>query len=103
MHILAQNQISTGVLCAQSCPTLCSPMDFSLPGSSVRGISQATMLEWAAVSYSRDPLTPENEPTSLPSLALTGGFFTSTLAWKIPWAEEPSGLQSLGSLRVGHN
>ena len=28
---------------------------------------------------------------------------TSTLAWKIPWAEEPGGLQSVGSLRVGHN
>ena len=28
---------------------------------------------------------------------------SSTLAWKIPWTEEPGGLQSLGSLRVGHN
>ena len=28
---------------------------------------------------------------------------SSTLAWKIPWMEEPGGLQSLGSLRVGHN
>ena len=28
---------------------------------------------------------------------------SSTLAWKIPWMEEPSGLQSMGSLRVGHN
>jgi len=27
----------------------------------------------------------------------------STLVWKIPWMEEPSGLQSMGSLRVGHN
>ena len=26
-----------------------------------------------------------------------------TLAWKIPWTEEPSGLQSMGSRRVGHN
>ena len=26
----------------------------------------------------------------------------STLAWKIPWMEEPGGLQSSGSLRVGH-
>ena len=26
----------------------------------------------------------------------------STLAWKIPWMEEPGGLQSMGSLRVGH-
>ena len=28
---------------------------------------------------------------------------SSTLAWKIPWAEEPGGLQSIGSLRVGHD
>ena len=28
---------------------------------------------------------------------------TSTLAWKIPWMEEPGGLQSMGSLRVGHD
>ena len=28
---------------------------------------------------------------------------SSTLAWKIPWMEEPGGLQSLGSLRVGHD
>ena len=28
---------------------------------------------------------------------------TSILAWRIPWEEEPSGLQSMGSQRVGHN
>ena len=28
---------------------------------------------------------------------------SSTLAWKIPWMEEPGGLQSMGSHRVGHN
>ena len=28
---------------------------------------------------------------------------SSTLAWRIPWAEEPGGLQSVGSLRVGHD
>ena len=28
---------------------------------------------------------------------------SNTLAWKIPWAEEPGGLQSMGSLRVGHD
>ena len=28
---------------------------------------------------------------------------SSTLAWKIPWVEEPGGLQSMGSLRVGHD
>ena len=38
----------------QSCPTLCDPMDCSLPGSCVHGISQARILEWAADSSSRD-------------------------------------------------
>ena len=28
---------------------------------------------------------------------------SSTLAWKLPWMEGPGGLQSMGSLRVGHN
>ena len=28
---------------------------------------------------------------------------SSALAWKIPWRKEPGGLQSMGSLRVGHN
>ena len=28
---------------------------------------------------------------------------SSTLAWKVPWTEEPGGLQSMGSLGVGHD
>ena len=35
---------------AQSCPTLCNPMDCSLPGSSIHGIFQARVLEWVAIS-----------------------------------------------------
>ena len=38
---------------AQSCPTLCNLMDSSLPGSSIHGIFQATILEWVAISFSR--------------------------------------------------
>ena len=37
----------------QSCPTLCSPMDHSLPGSSVHGILQARILEWVAIPSSQ--------------------------------------------------
>ena len=37
---------------AQSCLTLHNPMDCSLPGSSVHGIFQATVLEWVAVAFS---------------------------------------------------
>ena len=38
---------------AQSCPTLCDPMDHGLPGSSVHGIFQTRVLEWVAISFSR--------------------------------------------------
>ena len=41
------------VLVAQSCPTLCDPMDCSPPGSSVHGILQARILEWVAIPFSR--------------------------------------------------
>ena len=37
---------------AQSCLTLCNPMDCSLPGSSLHGILQARILEWIAISFS---------------------------------------------------
>ena len=37
---------------AQSCPTLCDPMDCSLPGFSVHGIFQARVLEWGAIVFS---------------------------------------------------
>ena len=36
----------------QSCLTLCNPMDCSLPGSSIHGIFQATVLEWGAIAFS---------------------------------------------------
>ena len=38
---------------AQSCLTLRNPMDCSLPGSSVHGIYQARVLEWAAIAFSK--------------------------------------------------
>ena len=40
-------------VCTQLCPTLCNPIDFSPPGSSVYGIFQAQMLEWVAIPFSR--------------------------------------------------
>ena len=41
----------------QSCPTLQDPMDCSLPGSSIHGIFQARVLEWAAIAFSENPLS----------------------------------------------
>ena len=43
---------------AQSRPTLCYPVDCSLPGSSVQGILQARILEWVAISFSRASSRP---------------------------------------------
>ena len=45
--------LSSYLKALQSCPTLCDPVDFSPPGSSVRGIPQARMLEWVAIPFSR--------------------------------------------------
>ena len=45
------------VIIAQSCPTLCNIVDCRLPGSSVRGVLQARILEW--VSSSGDLPDPE--------------------------------------------
>ena len=39
---------------AQSCPTLSDPMDCNLPGSSVHGIFQSRVLEWAAIAFSKN-------------------------------------------------
>ena len=46
---------------AQSCPTLCDPMDCKLPASSVRGIFQARVLEWVAISFSRGSSQPRDQ------------------------------------------
>ena len=44
----------------QSCPTLCDPVDYSPPGSSVHGILQARILEWVAISFSRGSSWPKD-------------------------------------------
>ena len=56
---------------------LCDPMDCSRPGSSAYGISQARILEWVTISFSRRPSKPGIEPVSLASPALAGRFFTT--------------------------
>ena len=44
----------SGWCSAKSCPTFCDPMDCSLPSSSVHGNLQGRVLEWVAISASRD-------------------------------------------------
>ena len=60
------------VLVAQSCPTLCNPMDCQPPDSSVHGIFQARILEWDAFSFSRLFSQPKDQ-TRVSGIA--GGFF----------------------------
>ena len=50
---------------AQSCPTLSNPMDCSLPGSSVHGIFQASVLEWGAIAFSISNFTMNKIKTSI--------------------------------------
>ena len=83
---LFNSQVCVYVL---SCVWLCDPMDCCLPGSSVLGIIQARILEWAAVSSSRNLPDPGIEPTSPVSPALSGRFFlfcffvTTEQTWKL--------------------
>ena len=56
---------------------VCSP-----PGSSVRGILQARILEWVALPSSRGLPNPGIKPASLMSLALAGGLFTTNNTWE---------------------
>ena len=46
----------------QSCPTLCNPVDYSPPGSSVPGILQARILKWVAISLLRGSSDPGIKP-----------------------------------------
>jgi len=48
-----QAEVKVKVLVTHLCPTLCDPMNCSLPGSSVHGILQARRLEWVAIPFSR--------------------------------------------------
>ena len=60
----AVTTLATTCVYAQLCPILCDPMDCSPPGSSVHGVSQARILEWIAISFSRDLPYPKIEPLS---------------------------------------
>ena len=65
----------------QSCPTLCDPIDSSLPGSSVHGIFQARILEWVAIFFSRGSSWPRDR-TQVSCIA--GRCFTVWATREIP-------------------
>ena len=68
----------------QSCLTLCDPMDYSPPGSSVHGILQQEY--WSRLPFPPpvDLPDPGMEPESLPLHALAGRFFTTSATWEGP-------------------
>ena len=74
-------------VCLLSCFThvqLCDAMAYSLPGSSVHGILQVRILEWAAIPPQGDLPDPGIKPVSLMSPALAGGLFTTGTNWEAP-------------------
>ena len=56
--------------------TLCNSIDCSLPGFSVHGISQSRILEWIAISFSRDLSNPGIKPNQICLVPCIAGFFT---------------------------
>ena len=89
------------LLVAQSCPTLCDPMDWSPPDSSVHEIFQARILEWVAISFSRGSSQLRDRTqvsytvgrfftnwaaSSMPRMSLTIFFFLHYLVmWLLDW------------------
>ena len=79
-----------------------------LPGSSDHGILQATILGASLVAQmvKNMPAMRETQVRSLgreDPLEKEMATHSSILAWRIPWTEEPGGLQSTGLQRVGHD
>ena len=83
-----------------------------LPFHTVHGVLKARILKWFAIPFSSGPhsVRPLHHdpsvlggPTHHGLVSLSMETHSSTLAWKILWTEEPGGLQSMGSRRVGHN
>ena len=72
-------------LVAQLCPTLCNPMDYSLPSSSVHGDSPGKEY-WSGLPYPPpgDLPNPRIKLMALTLPALAGGFFTTTATWEAP-------------------
>ena len=71
MKVKSQSEV------AQSCLTCCDPMDRSVPGSSIRGIFQARVLEWGAITFSEAiAATTKTDATLTMCHALLLAFFT---------------------------
>ena len=59
-QLFKNSNIVTMLCCAQLCPTICDPVDCNPPDSSVHGISQARILGYVAISFSRGSSQPRD-------------------------------------------
>ena len=85
LYLPEENWVMTKVvlcLVSQSCLTLCDPVDYSPPGSSVHGILQARILEQVAMPFSRRSSQPRDR-TQVSCIA--GGFFTDWATREAQW------------------
>ena len=73
--------LSVKILVAQSCPTLCDPINCSPPGSSVHRILQAIILEWIAIPFSRGSSWPRDQTRVS---CIEGRFFTDWATREAP-------------------
>ena len=84
-------KVKAKVSVSQSCPTLCDPIDYSLPGSSVHGIFQARILEWVAMPFSSE----SSQPREGTQASCTAGRFFPVWATRVPtpgygWLQLPT-------------
>ena len=114
MKVKSESEVKSSVVSDSS-----RPHGLQAPGSSVHGIFQARVLEWGAIAFFGLSTQQHSKTTEMVhqkgktnkiklvpqhvSSEKAMAPHSSTLAWKIPWTEEPGGLQSMGSLRVGYD
>ena len=75
-YMLKKKKYSVCVLVAQSCLTLCNPMDCRPPSFSVHGILQARILEWVAMPSSKVSSQPRDQTHVSCVSCITSEFFT---------------------------
>ena len=76
LHVLSRSVMSNS----------CDPMYYSLPGSSVHGISQARILEWIAISFSRGSSQPRDQTHVSYTSCLASIFFTTEPPGKLQFS-----------------
>ena len=83
LNLIEHTHTHTHSKLLQLCPTLCKPMDCSLPGSSAHRILQARIPEWMAMPSPLGYLPDLGmEPTSLTSPPLASRFYTTSSTWE---------------------